>query len=289
MRRSTPRQTRWSDISLGGALWGMPFVTERAHSGFRGKPSTAYSRQTEARMGGHGGNALVGVRGQVGIPPGSSDGEGPDRNRRAKAASRHHIRGDRGGTTLQIGHRAEPGIPFRGPAGRPRKHRQGGIPMRPWRVGARALPPGGGLLLPRLHKPGVVRAHLQAVRNLLPDDGVAAGPQMTLNAVPRSSEPTFVTLVAMGQANPPSLTQEAYRSRSSRVQTSLWAAEMPGNMAAMTRTAMRIGIISPIVPGSDDAPGAEPVQPFACEEADAGTMSASRTTRWIGPAAALIR
>ncbi len=51
---------------------------------------------------------------------------------------------------------------------------------------------------------------------------------------------------------------------------------------------MRIGIISPIVPGSDDAPGAEPVQPVPCEDADAGTMSASRTTRWTGPAAALI-
>ena len=52
---------------------------------------------------------------------------------------------------------------------------------------------------------------------------------------------------------------------------------------------MRIGIISPIVPGSDDAPVAEPVQPVPCAEADMARSSASRTTRWTGPAAALIR
>jgi hypothetical protein len=50
-----------------------------------------------------------------------------------------------------------------------------------------------------------------------PLTGEPAGPQITLNAVPPSSEPTSLTLVALGQGNPPALTQEAYRSRNSRV------------------------------------------------------------------------
>ena len=67
------------------------------------------------------------------------------------------------GTNRQHSQACQPSI-RRNPARRARsrrKHRQGGTPGRPWRMGTRGLPPGGGLLLPRLHKPGVVRTHLQ--------------------------------------------------------------------------------------------------------------------------------
>jgi hypothetical protein len=70
--------------------------------------------------------------------------------------------------------------------------------------------------------------------------GSAAGPQTTLKAVPRPTGPTSVILIPMGEMNPSSPTHEAYRSRSSRDQTSSWAAAVPGRGTAMSATATRI-------------------------------------------------
>jgi hypothetical protein len=76
------------------------------------------------------------------------------------------------GAERQRGQACQPSIRRNlvGCARTPRKDRQGETLVHPWRMAPEALPPGGGLLLPRLHKPGVVRTRHHTVCDFLPGD-----------------------------------------------------------------------------------------------------------------------
>jgi hypothetical protein len=72
------------------------------------------------------------------------------------------------GTAAKLGNQASEEIWW--DAQELRKDRQGETLVHPWRMAPEALPPGGGLLLPRLHKPDVVRTRHHTVCDFLPRD-----------------------------------------------------------------------------------------------------------------------